>query len=299
MPYEAIDTPWDVVRNRCQGLIDMQVWEVGAQFNYVGWLSNFKDSERQHATALLNRFLYFNHGMLGALMTYSIRALSTRLIPERGAAQTAAWKELIRSAAITFLPDGDLRPADPALEQAAIARDLGLETIAPHSAIDLVCKEPERCLIVLDAFASDGEAFVRLWADRFREDGPSLQALASASPAPHICYCPCLATKLAEERIAQACKDVQLSPGQLFSPRYSVLAADSFIWPPALRATAPEFLHEASSRALAGCPATIEDWRGEAQLGLAIGFAHHAPSATIPLLRLQTPHWTPLIKGRT
>src|SRR3954447_19060451 len=67
------------IETRCGYFSDIHLWHREAILNPAAWLSNFTDSEADHAVHLLGAFLYFSSEMTEALFKAAFHALSSRL----------------------------------------------------------------------------------------------------------------------------------------------------------------------------------------------------------------------------
>src|SRR5689334_2415032 len=66
------------VLEKADYFVDVQLWPLQKTLNARGWLGNFLDNEKEHATHLLNGFLYFSPALVDQMFTAAFQSLSSR-----------------------------------------------------------------------------------------------------------------------------------------------------------------------------------------------------------------------------
>jgi hypothetical protein len=287
-----------VVLEKCDYFVDVQLWPLKKDANPEGWLQNFLPEEEEHAHCLLHAFQYFAAHLVDELFRSAIQNLSTVVCAPTESflpAQTR-WRSFLAQAIFTYVEGEEPNASDSGFAFVRRARNL-IEVDESRikmnaDALLLAMRSGSRPpIIFVDDFVGSGDQFVKCWHRRRKLDrsvSTSFAEVAAATGGDYF-YCPLVVTATGAERIRRECREVQLQPVHVLSTRDSALAPDSYVWPTHLQPTASEFLERASKRA------GIFDWKGYADLGLTIGFAHCVPDATLPLFVWKENGWTPLV----
>lgn len=256
--------------------LDVQVWPVGV-LNPRGWLGNFPDLEHEHAVHLLNAFLYFCPLFIDKMFVAAVQSISSQLYNASSPYLTfqSKWQQFIDTIIVTYVTGEKPNPSDSGPGFARKARqllDIPEDRITtPENAVVRLLQQPGPVLFV-DDFVGSGSQFWHTWTRPVPVAGSSasFQRIASVSGSSFY-YCPILCTEYGYERLQNSCPQVKLVPAHILSDRYSAFAADSYIWPAHLQASAKDFIQKASFRA--GIPDNgggVDDWRGFHELGLAV-----------------------------
>ena len=104
---------------------------------------------------------------------------------------------------------------------------------------------------------------------------------------------PLVATQSGLAALREHCPDLTVRPANSIDSRYSLLSADSVLWPDDLRHDAIDVIYNASRRAGIVDNYTY-GWKGFHDLALAIAFEHSIPDATLPLIYWEQDGWNPL-----
>lgn len=294
----------EFVLERCRYFAAVNLWPtVGEGCDPEGWLGNFDDQEERHALYLLNAYLYFSDRIVDRVFVEAFLGLSNLLANPCDGPEPfrRLWREFVSRALIVPVRGERPNPSDSgtlfvrrARRLLAIEEHRLLEPAAATAQIESATELP---VVFVDDFVGSGNQFITTWEDR-RDGAHSSRASfrdLAAGGAGRYYYCPVVATTSGVEAIARACPEVVVHPGHLLPGRYNALAADSLIWPPDLQPTAEEFVRLSSERAgIPTDPGSTRYWKGFRGLGLALGFEHGTPDATLPLFDWNLNGWTPL-----
>ena len=288
-----------VVLEKCDYFLDVQLWPLKTYINPEAWLDNFASGEQGHALCLLHAFQYFSHQLVDELFRAAIQNLSLVVCSPTDpfiAAQTK-WHNFLAQAVFTYVEGETPNPADSGFAFVRRARNLigvdeTTQILTIEQAITELLQSRSRTpVIFVDDFVGSGDQFVKSWhRKRTLTSGVSTSFAEVASTAGgHYFYCPLVSTDTGVERIRLKCPEVRVFPVHTLTNRDSVLAPDSYVWPAHLQPTSLNFLEQTSIRA------GIPHWKGYADLGLTIAFAHSVPDATLPLFYWDQNGRTPLV----
>lgn len=303
-PGTASDVTDDFVLEKCDYFTTVQLWPLRREINPRLWLNNFKDHERIHARYLLNSFLFLSSQLTEHIFVDNFEALSQRVaLPYDGEPDGAnRWAQFASNIRVVIVRGEDTRPTDSGYIFSRIARD-ALNIPEDHildvpEALEALHQGLEAPLVFVDDFVGSGDQFSDTWSRPWSLNGRSLsfERLSKKRKGPYI-YCPILATETGTATIRAAHPEVIVQPGHELPPKYSVFHPESLVWPDELRASATDFIREASLRAgIRDTDGGPDDWRGYHELGLTVAFAHSVPDATIPLFWWESETWIPLKK---
>jgi hypothetical protein len=278
--------------------VDVQLWPRETRLNPLGWLSNFEDTETDHAIHLLNAFLYYSAELTDELFKAAFQQLSRRIITINSpyVAAQATWRQFRSDVIVTHVTGEYPNDTDSGHIFARKARQvLGIpedNVAAPDEALQRLSDAGPRPVLFVDDFVGSGDQFITTWQrDVELDDGSilSFERFSGVSGASFY-YCPLFVSSKGREAIASSCPSVILSPAHFLSDRYSALSDDSIVWPDHLRSSAHDFLQKASRRA------GIVSWKGYNNQALTLAFEHCVPDATLPIYYHEANGWTPLIK---
>ena len=148
----------------------------------------------------------------------------------------------------------------------------------------------------MDDFVGSGHQMGETWTGRVTmPDGEEWSfSRAARELGVMAIYTPLVCTTYGFENLKTDCPELSVRPAHFLDERYSLVHEDSIPWPEHRRATADDFLFEASTRA--GIIDRMGDqFKGFHDLGLAFAFWHSVPDATLPLLYWEE-EWLPLIR---
>lgn len=287
----------EFILSKCNYFVDVQLWPIKSVINPELWLSNFQEDEMEHATHLLNSFLYFSDELVDTMFTAGFQMLSN-IIRGKGdsfLATRTTWSSFFDNIIITLVTGEDPNISDSGYSFVRRARQKlrinESQLMGQEKCIKMLIDKDPRPVIFVDDFVGSGEQFIKTWERVISINGSSISYKdLSSVHGSKFYYCPIMCTEYGYNKIRNRCPKVILSPVHLLSQRYSALADDSIVWPDLLRTTAIGFLETASKRA------GIIKWQGFHKLGLTIAFEHGVPDATLPIFWWEENGWKPLVK---
>src|ERR1039457_2869756 len=145
------------ILEKCDYLVDVQLWPLRDKINPERWLSNFHSSELEYAIHLLDVFLFFSEPIVNALLVGAFQNFS-RIIkgdqPNLITAQTR-WQTFVDTSLITFVTGEDPSVTDSGFTFARKARQvLGIpesRIVAPATALDEALRAA-RPIVFVDDF---------------------------------------------------------------------------------------------------------------------------------------------------
>jgi hypothetical protein len=276
------------------------VWPPPSDMIPVRWLENFTPSEKSHALALLDAFLYFNARFTDQLFASAFHAMSADLVAgvKTYDAKRSAWRQFTEEVLVTR-PTGE-RPSDTdsgymfarkARQLLGIAED---RILAPEQILETVATSGPRSVVFVDDFAGSGDQFRTTWERKYEIRGGELSFLTAAEAGllRTIDYCLAVCTEHARVAIADSAPAVRIRPSHLLPLSYGILHSETLLLPPQLVPTAHDFVLTASARA----GISPADAFGYENLGLALAFEHSVPDATLPLFHHEDNGWIPLVR---
>lgn len=289
----------------CERLVDLHAWPP-ATVNVDGWLSNFSDGERPFAAHLLNNFMFFSNRTVDALFRAAFHGVSNSLRagwPPFGAG-AKIWNGFLNEVIVTFSQGEIANPTDSGHAYARAARKLfdipQTRVMNPDQALAAILRGFRGPVVFVDDFVGSGEQFVATWKRSRKLDGLGIHSfaeLATLTPPSdnHIFYCTAMMTERGYTRLGRECPTVLLSTGNVIPENFSLVAADSVMWPDGSRQDGVNFIRDVSKRIGLPSDGGETDWRGFNRLGLGLAFEDSTPDATIPLFHWSN-RWTPLVR---
>jgi len=289
----------EFVIKKCTYFRDVGLWPRTEVLDPEAWLGNFSGEELPLAIHLLNAFQFFSYDLTDALFVAAFQGISSEVWRRSGSATKAAWRSLVDRAIVTPVEGERPNPTDSGYLFASRARRL-LEIpenriLRPPDALRQVVAVATPVVFV-DDFVGSGNQFIETWTRQYLRDeaAASFRVVAQVRGG-EFYYCPLVCTEYGAQRIRTTCPEVVLVPAHLISARDGALHAESRLWPQDLLSKARPFIQQVSQRA--GIPqGGSPGWEGFHGLGLALGFAHSVPDATLPLFYWEAQGWRPLIR---
>lgn len=298
MPHAGVDE--EFVLKKCAYFRDVGLWPRTEVVSPEQWLSNFTDEENPYAVQLLNSFQYFSEDLTNELFAAAFQGISSHVWLKHGPSVASVWASLVDRALICPVEGERPNPTDSGYLFARRARQLleidEARILRPRDALFrlLASSAP---VVFVDDFVGSGNQFIDTWTRLYAFPGTvglSFKTVASVRGG-EFYYCPLVCTEYGAQRISTECPEVVVSAAHLVTARDGAFALDSRMWPPSLLRGATEFIRVASERA--GIPAAGENgWKGFHELGLAVGFAHSVPDATLPIFYWENNGWNPLLR---
>ena len=95
----------EFILSKCDYFVNVQLWPIKSIIKPALWLSNFQEDEMEHATHLLNSFLYFSDQLVDTMFASGFQMLSN-IIRKRGDSLLAArttWSSFFDNIIITHV----------------------------------------------------------------------------------------------------------------------------------------------------------------------------------------------------
>lgn len=104
----------ELLLERCDFLVESQLWPLQRNLNYSGWLSNFTEEERNFAERLLMNFMYYSNDLTKHLFRFAFNKLASANCDFREADEVLheQWLEFLHNVAITHVTGEDPSPTD-------------------------------------------------------------------------------------------------------------------------------------------------------------------------------------------
>lgn len=291
-------------------LVDIGVWPERKYFSPNDWLENFTSEELPYAKRLLKSFIYFSDDMITQMFRSNFMAISKSIIPNSKKSNygfaDVEWHNFLDNCYIVKVTGEEPSDADSGYIFTRMARDaLGipenrLKTVS--EAFQIISSGINAHFVFVDDFVGSGNQFVDFWQGYF--DTPHCFETLAQDTLCTFHYIPIICTEIGKLRIQQDCTRVNLIASHFVGKEYSALHNESYIWK-GFQAGGPEFVQSASIRAgISQANGGVQDngdgtklvsWEGFHKLGLAIGFKHGTPDATLPIFYFNERGWKPLI----
>jgi hypothetical protein len=289
----------------CERLVDLHAWPP-TKLDVDGWLANFSGGERTFAAHLLNNFMFFSDRTVEALFSAAFHGVSNSLRAGWPPFSSGmhVWNSFLDSVIITFAQGEIANVTDSGHIFARKARKMfdipQVRVMDPDKALAKILRGFRGPVVFVDDFVGSGEQFVSTWTRARNLDGVGLHSFAELAtltpPADnHIFYCTAIMTERGYKRLGSDCSAVMLSAGNIIPGNFSLVAADSVLWPDSFRQDGINFIQTVSQRIGLPSDGSEDDWRGFDKLGLGLAFEDSTPDATIPLFHWSK-QWTPLVR---
>jgi hypothetical protein len=291
---------------RWRYLVDVQLWPKKANFDPVGWISNFTPEEKPYALRLLEGFTFFSQELVPQMFRSAFVNLSKLVLSQKNDLQQAKteWAHFLSNVTVVRVTGENPNDSDSGFAFSRYARDyLGIpekNILSPEAALINFFLNPRGNLVFVDDFVGSGNQFIETWQRKYviRQKLYSFEQIAAwGSGDIKFFYCPVICTEYGRNNIAPHCRQVQIVPAHFFDESQSTLTSNSAIWREDMQVEGPEFIKRASLQA--GIPdlnGAVGCWRGFHKLGLALAFSHGWPDATLPLFYFNENNWKPLLR---
>ena len=298
---EQMSAHHELLLERCDFLVESQLWPLQRNLNYSGWLSNFTEEERNFAERLLMNFMYYSNDLTKHLFRFAFNKLASANCDFREADEVLheQWLEFLHNVAITHVTGEDPSPTDSGYHFARLSRQfLGLDArqiLTNEQAVEKIFFGDCKTIVFVDDFVGSGNQFCDTW-DRTLTIAPgthySFKRIAEEGKQAFTAfYCPIFCTWKGRAKIRRFAPSVQLVPAHELDESYSALSPRSRFWTSDLIQSAPKFLENVSKRA-----GLDEGWRGFHDLAIGIAFEHGIPDATLPIYYHESSSWQPLMR---
>jgi hypothetical protein len=298
----------ELLNEKCSDFAKFQIWPLRARLDARGWLANFESDDLPLARHLLNAFIYFSDDLTRQLFVSALQGIS--VLPTWRARHPGGvfqeWARFTKSLTLTYVTGEVPNPADSGHLFARKARDhAGIpegRIVSPEEALRKIVIEGDASPIVfVDDFVGSGNQFCDTWERQYQIgtkrvsfQETAVRALTEGAPL-EVYYAAAVCTQYGCNAIEATCSKVAVSAGNVLDERYSVFHPESLVWPAGLVSDGQALVRRISIGL--GLPDDDSEWGllGFHALGLAVGFAHKIPDATIPLFRYRDQRWRPLV----
>jgi hypothetical protein len=271
-------------------------WPEADKVNPARWLQAFAPAHSEHATALLDSFVFVSDKQVRKLFVSTVHSLSSEiaLFESSYAEKQSLWRSFLASVVVSA-PTGEVpNPTDSGFIFQRLARtELGIDESRivlasdTRNAVESAGGPP---LLIVDDFAGSGEQFLATWRRHAWQTSPHTLEELCAVHSVDVYYLPLIATQYAIDRIAREAPSVKTRPSHILTSVYNALDADTIVFPDDLKTDAAAFVSDASAAA------GITKWvNGFHDLGLNIAFGHSIPDACLALLWSEEGGWQPLM----
>lgn len=305
-PREVNDA---LLMEKCSDFAKFQIWPLRTRLDAKAWLANFQDVDLPLARHLLNAFMYFNDDLTRQLFLAAVQGISVLQSWKdlRTGDVFDNWAAFLQSINVTYVTGEVPSPADSGHIFVRKARDHANipegQIFKPEEVLERILLHNDHSPVVfVDDFVGSGDQFNETWERKYNIGGVLNSfrdvyfALEQAGTPLEVYYAPAVCTKYGFGRIRLRCKGVEISAGNILDERYNVFHPESLVWPAGMVADGQALVRRQSLDL--GFPDDKSEWGlfGYHGLGLAIGFAHKTPDASIPLFRYRGENWRPLVK---
>lgn len=285
---------------------DVHLWPLVDEFNFLGWLDNFKDNPEDYKIAcrILDFFNYYPKNMVDQLLIASVGRAGYELSKRFLDWEHIHFKE---RCIYSFIPGEKQNTSDSGyLFTRKLRESLGINQNQFVDYKDLHNKlEQEKTptpVIFVDDFIGSGSQCYKAW--RQNKGGIHNRTLEEIHKEyGHIfIYTPLIVNEKGYKLIKNYCSGLIISPTHVLGEEYNLFNPKCICWKNDegldLYTSGVEMILR-KSREL-GIPFTngrcVYDVRGFGEQGLALAFEHGAPDAIPAFFYWCSDNWTPLIK---
>lgn len=297
---ESID---NLTIKRAKFFQSVQAWPLTDDFDYIGWLSNFKSkNDRELACLILDFFMYFPSKMVDKMFVSSIELAGSglsKLLPD--------WKhsDFLDRCIYSYIPGENPNISDSGFNFARKLKEvIGIPeerlfdyTILPQI-LDKIGKPTP--VVLVDDFIGSGEQCSKAWnRNKFAYNNKTLKEISHSDKHVFV-YAPLIVNYLGYDRILRECPSLLLTPTHILGSEYNLFSPECFCWKgdKNLYKSGVDMILRKSKEV--GIPSTngrhVQDEKGFHEQGLALKFEHGAPDAIPSFFYWCHENWTPLIK---
>lgn len=295
---ESIDS---TTLKRAKFFQSVQLWPLTDDFNYVGWLNNFKSkNDKEIASLILDFFMYFPLKQVDRMFISSLELAGARL-----AKLLPDWShsDFFNRCIYSYIPgetpnisDSGFSFARKLKEVAGIPEERLVEYNKIPEVLDLIGKPTP--VILVDDFIGSGAQCSKAWNNNvFDYNKKTLKDISLIYK--HIfVYAPLIVNYIGYERIIRTCPDLILTPTHVLGPEYNLFNRECYCWKEDVNLfnKGVELILRKSREV--DIPSTngrhTQDEMGFGKQGLALKFEHGAPDALPSFFYWCHDNWTPL-----
>lgn len=287
----------------CNQLVDFHAWD-STKVNYRGWLQNFSQSELVVASSILRRFTFFADHLVDQLFESAFKKLAAAICKGASNRHDAenALTDFARDCIVTIVTDEIPNPTDSGYTFARKARQiLGFkqsQIVSPENAVRRIVGGHTGPLVLVDDFVGSGNQFLDTWNRNYQTSvgARSLSTVVTGSFPGSVAYCNVVTTEYGLGIINRNCSNVDVFAGNVFAKSYSLTSQDSTVWGGAEQLAGLKLIESKSKLLGYDESGGTNDWRGFHRLGLAVGFEHSTPDASLPIFFSDRNDWVPLVR---
>ena len=281
----------------------VHAWPDNEEFNYKGWLTNFKtEKDKELACLILDFFICYSEKMVNKMFTSAIEkagAKLAQLIPD--------WQhsDFYNRCIYSYIPGEQPNISDSGFNFASKLKNVLdvpevrlFDYMQIPKVLDSLGKPTP--VILVDDFIGSGAQCSKAWNNNvFVYNNKTLKEISIDGRHIFI-YAPLIVNSIGYERIKRECPDLFLTPTHILGPEYNLFNPECFCWKgdPILYASGVEMILRKSSEI--GIPSTngkhTQDEKGFGMQGLALKFSHGAPDAIPSFFYWCHNNWVPLFK---
>ena len=297
---ESID---NTTLKRAKFFQTVQMWPLTDDFNYYGWLKNFKSkSDKDLACLILDFFMYFSLKQVDMMFISSLElagAKLSKLLPD--------WShdDFFNRCIYSYIPgetpnisDSGFSFARKLKEVAGIPEERLIEYNKIPEVLDNIGKPTP--IILVDDFIGSGAQCAKAWnSNIFEYNKKTLKEISNIGNHSFV-YAPLVVNYIGYNRIIRSCPDLSLTPTHILGPEYNLFKSECFCWKGDnnLFIAGVEMILRKSREI--DIPSTYgsntQDEKGFGMQGLALKFEHGAPDAIPSFFYWCHDDWTPLFK---
>lgn len=295
---ESID---NTTLKRARFFQTVQMWPLTDDFNYSGWISNFKTkNDKELACLILDFFMYFSVKQVDRMFLYSLELAGAKL-----SKLFIDWNhsDFFERCIYSYVPGETLNISDSGFsfarklkEVAGIPEERLVEYDKIPDVLDAIGKPTP--VILVDDFIGSGAQCAQAWNNNIV--GRSMKTLRDISiDGKHtFIYAPLIVNYIGYKRIIKDCNGLILTPTHVLGPEYNLFNQCCYCWKgnDNLYKAGVEMILRKSQEL--NIPSTngkhTQDEKGFCKQGLAIKFEHGAPDAIPSFFYWCHDNWIPL-----
>jgi hypothetical protein len=282
---------------------DVNLWDSRKKIDYEGWLKNFDSKDYEAALKLLNSFTYMTEDSVDCILSAVLCRLGA-LERTKGfnfQQSKTAWLKVLSNSIFTPVRGEKPSTADSGYIFTRKVREIGIkESQLPDTTQQAklqITQHPNKNLIFVDDFVGTGSQFRKTWFSDPSNQGYTFDSIISGNHSTKVYYLCLVATKKGKDIIESISPNIKVLAGYVFDETYSIFSKSTMLFDKKTQMQCIDLIKKYSDKlGFADDPTKEKNWQGFGNLGLAIGFFHGTPDATIPLFYHQSENWVSLVR---
>lgn len=287
--------------NRSKFFQTVQILPLNEEFNYNGWLTNFKTtSDKELACLILDFFLYFPIKQVDKMFITALElagAKLSKILPD--------WTHnfYFDKCLYSYIPGETINISDSGF---SFARKLKEVAEIPENRLIEYTKIPETLdrigkptpVILVDDFIGTGAQCTKAWNENLFDFNKKTLKEISIEGNHIFIYAPLIVNYIGYNRITKLCPELLITPTHILGPEYNLFNPNCFCWKGNidLYNRGVELILRKSKEV--NIPSTngtdMQDEKGFGMQGLAMKFEHGAPDAILSFFYWCHDKWIPL-----